>query len=457
MTTLAFSDSARRQLVPFQPLDPGNVRMYVCGPTVYDEAHVGNARPVVVFDVLFRLLRSIYGKDHVSYARNITDIDDKIIDRAAENGEPIGALTERTTAQYHADMGALGCLSPTVEPRATAHIPQMIQMVERLVAGGYAYAAEGHILFDVTSFPAYGRLSGRTLDEQIAGARVEVAPYKRNPADFVLWKPSSPEQPGWDSPWGRGRPGWHLECSAMSAEHLGQSFDIHGGGIDLIFPHHENEIAQSCCTFAPKDDTYRMAQLWMHNGFLTVNGAKMSKSLGNFTTVSTLLRKWHGEVIRLALLMTHYSAPLDLNEDRLKEAKSLLDTWHRAWMKHEDKVGAKAPAYIAKIQELLGEDLNTSKAIAQLGEFTRFDNVNYLFWSAKLLGFFGSESPEAWFKWAPAAEAGPADAAIQTLVDARLAARKEKNFAEADRIRDELTAQGVVLEDGPGGTTWRRG
>jgi len=461
---LAFFDTMRRRVVPFEPLDPANVRMYVCGPTVYDDAHIGNARPVVVFDVLYRLLRAVYGASHVKYVRNITDIDDKIILRAAEAGESINDLTRRMTVQYHADMAALGCLAPTVEPRATAHIPQMIGMIERMIAGGHAYSAEGHVLFDVDKFGDYGKLSGRTLDEQIAGARIEVAPYKRNPADFVLWKPSEPAQPGWDSPWGRGRPGWHLECSAMAAEHLGQSFDIHAGGIDLVFPHHENEIAQSCCTFASGQSGYRMASIWMHNGFVTVGGAKMSKSLGNFTTPRTLLQRWHGEVIRLALLMTHYAAPLDISEERLKEAKAMLDGWHRAWQKRESGVSAKEPAFIAKIEEILGDDLNTPKAMAQLGELCRFENVNYLFWSAKLLGFFTSKSAEEWFKWTPdvmRAEAETSAVAggetrIERLIGERVEARKAKDFAKADRIRDELIGQGIILEDGPGGTTWRR-
>jgi len=457
MTALAFSDTARHAVVPFEPIDPANVRMYVCGPTVYDEAHIGNARPVVVFDVLFRLLRSVYGAGHVKYVRNITDIDDKIIQRAAEANEPIAALTTRVTAKYQENMRALGCLDPSVQPKATEHIPQMIAMIEKLIEAGHAYAAEGHALFAVRSFGEYGALSGRSIDEQVAGARVEIAPYKRDPADFVLWKPSAADQPGWDSPWGRGRPGWHLECSAMSAEHLGESFDIHGGGLDLIFPHHENEIAQSCCTFGDGRADFRMARYWMHNGFLTVGGAKMSKSLGNFTTVSDLLGKWHGEVIRLALLMTHYAAPIDLSEDRLKEAKSLLDTWHRAWQKRENGVTAKAPAFIAKIEEILGDDLNTTRAITQLGEFSRFENINYLFWSAKLLGFFTSSSPEVWFKWAPPeAEATSDELAIKVQIDARIAARQARNFAEADRIRDALLAEGIVLEDGPAGTTWRR-
>jgi cysteinyl-tRNA synthetase len=456
MMPLAFFDTMRRAVVPFEPIDPANVRMYVCGPTVYDEAHIGNARPVVAFDVLFRLLRAVYGATHVTYVRNITDVDDKIIDRAAEAGESIADLTRRTTEQYHEDMYALGCLEPTVEPRATDHIPQMIEMVERLIASGHAYAAESHVLFDVRSFPNYGNLSGRTLDEQIAGARVEIAPYKRNPADFVLWKPSDDAQPGWESPWGRGRPGWHLECSAMAANYLGESFDIHGGGIDLIFPHHENEIAQSCCVFAPGMPDFRMARTWMHNGFVTVDGAKMSKSAGNFTTVRALRQRWHGETIRLALLLGHYTQPLDMTEDRLAEAKSMLDGWHRAWHAGQDGVTAKAPLFIEKTVALLGEDLNTARALAQLGEFTRFDNVNYLYWSARLLGFFTSASPEAWFKWRAPAETGADDAEIDAMIEARIAARAARDFAEADRIRDALTAQGIVLEDGAAGTKWRR-
>jgi cysteinyl-tRNA synthetase len=457
MVDLTFSDTMRRGRVPFVPLDRANVRFYVCGPTVYDEAHIGNARPVVVFDALFRLLRAVYGAGHVTYVRNITDIDDKIIQRAADSGVSIADLTAGTAAQYQADMRALGCLDPTVEPRATAHIPHMLTMIERLIATGHAYVAEGHVLFDVRGFPEYGALSGRSIDEQVAGSRVEIAPYKRDPADFVLWKPSTGDQPGWDSPWGVGRPGWHLECSAMAAEYLGESFDIHGGGLDLIFPHHENEIAQSRCAFGGGKPGYRMAQLWMHNGFLTVAGAKMSKSLGNFTTVSELARRWHGETIRLALLMTHYAAPLDLNEDRLREAKALLDGWHRAWLRRESGVAAKAPVFIEKITEILGDDLNTPKAVAQLGEFSRFDNVNYLYWSARLLGFFTSKSPDEWFKWIPAGEPATLDAEIDALIAARIAARKARDFAEADRIRDQLAAEGIILEDGPAGTTWRRG
>src|ERR1700744_5107262 len=324
MVALAFSYPGRREVVPFEPIDPDNVRMYVCGPTVYDEPHIGNARPVVVFDILFRLLRSVYGAGHVTYARNITDIDDKIIQRAAENGEAIGDLTARVTEQYEDDMAALGCLAPTIRPKATEAIPQMIAMIDRLIASGHAYAAEGHALFAVRSFAAYGELSGRSVDEQIAGARVEVAPYKRDPADFVLWKPSTADQPGWDSPWGRGRPGWHLECSAMSAAHLGESFDIHGGGLDLIFPHHENEIAQSRSAFGHAI----MAKYWMHNGFLNISGEKMSKSLGNFFTVHELLDQYPGQAVRLLRVSAHYRQPLDFNHDGLVQAKAPLARWY---------------------------------------------------------------------------------------------------------------------------------
>ncbi|MEC8564466.1 MAG: cysteine--tRNA ligase, partial [Pseudomonadota bacterium] len=318
--TLQLHNTLTRTKAPFVPLDPSHVRMYVCGPTVYDLAHIGNARPVVVFDVLFRVLRAAYPAARVTYVRNITDIDDKINQRARESGEAIGDITARTTAVFQADMAALGTLPPTVEPRATAHVAQMIAMIETLIAGGHAYAAEGHVLFSVPSMADYGRLSGRDRDEQIAGARVEVAPYKRDPADFVLWKPSDADTPGWDSPWGRGRPGWHIECSAMSREYLGETFDIHGGGLDLVFPHHENEIAQSRC--AHGSDC--MAAVWMHNGYVTVEGEKMSKSLGNFYTVHELLADHPGEAIRYALLTAHYRAPWDFSLAGLARAKTAL-------------------------------------------------------------------------------------------------------------------------------------
>ena len=448
-TGLKLHNSLTRRVEAFAPLDPAHVRLYVCGPTVYDLAHIGNARPVVVFDVLYRLLKLAYPR--VTYVRNITDVDDKIIDAARKTGEPIGAVTERTTAAYHQDMGALSALPPDIEPRATQHIPQMVRMIEALVARGHAYAAEGHVLFSVSSDSDYGKLSGRSRDEMIAGARVEIAPYKKDPADFVLWKPSTAEQPGWGSPWGRGRPGWHIECSAMSAEHLGDTFDIHGGGHDLIFPHHENEIAQSECAHGKPFVRY-----WMHNGFLTVNGEKMSKSLGNFFTVRDLLAKYPAEAIRLLLMKTHYRAPLDFTEDGLKQAKGDLDRFYKALQIEATARADAAPP--ADILEALSDDLNTALAIARLHEYANraFQSggaAGALLAGGRLLGLF-NQTPESWFKGAAAAS-GLSDADIEQQIAARLAARKARNFSEADRIRDALKDQGIVLEDGPKGTTWR--
>ena len=441
--------------------DLKNVRLYVCGPTVYDFAHVGNARPVAVFDVLYRLLRHLYGAQAVTYVRNVTDIDDKIIAAAAENHEPIETLTARTLAAYEADMTAIGALVPDKQPRATLHIPQMLAMIETLVAKGHAYAADGHVLFSTPSMPGYGKLSGRSRDEQIAGARVEVAPYKRDPADFVLWKPSAPDQPGWDSPWGRGRPGWHLECSAMSEAYLGESFDIHGGGHDLIFPHHENEIAQSECAHGGK----RFVNFWMHNGFLTVNGEKMSKSLGNFFTVRELLAKAPGEAVRLLLLKTHYRAPLDFTEEALRQAKGELDRFYGALRLACDVPDEDAPMP-AGVLDALSDDLNTPLAVSYLHEMASDLNsatdlqrkVQFkanLRLGGKLLGLVQAD-PEDWFIWAPAGAATLGEDEIQRQIEARLAARKARNFAEADRIRDALKAQGVLLEDGPKGTVWKR-
>ena len=441
--TLHLYNTATRRKEPFQPLDARNVRMYVCGPTVYDLAHIGNARPVIVFDVLFRLLRRQYGADHVTYVRNITDVEDKIIAAARESGEPIDAITARTTAAYHADAAALGCLSPTVEPRATGHIAEMQAMIAKLIAEGYAYAADGHVLFEVGRFADYGKLSRKNRDELIEGARVEVAPYKKDPADFVLWKPSTPDQPGWDSPWGRGRPGWHIECSAMSMKHLGATFDIHGGGRDLIFPHHENEVAQStCANHAP------FARYWVHNGFVTVNGQKMSKSLGNFFTVRDLLAKHPAEAIRLNMLKTHYRHPLDWTDDGVREAKANLDRWYRI-IEADQGTGGDPPADVLTALE---DDLNTPQAFAALNAT---DDPGALRAGAALLGVLRQE-PAAWFRWQPAGAAVDS-AVIDDLIARRAAAKKARNFAEADRIRDELKAQGIVLEDKPGGVTeWRR-
>src|SRR5215813_2918669 len=364
---LRLYDTLTREKRPFQPLDPNRVRMYVCGPTVYDFAHIGNARPAIVFDVLFRLLRHLYGAEHVTYVRNITDVDDKINARAAQEhptlplNEAIRLVTEKTERQYHEDVDALGCLRPTIEPRATEHINEMKALIERLVAAGHAYVAEDHVLFSVPSMPDYGKLAKRSLEEMKAGARVEVAPYKRDPMDFVLWKPSKEGEPAWPSPSGiatPGRPGWHIECSAMSWKHLGETFDIHGGGIDLVFPHHENEIAQSRCAL----HTPVMANYWMHNGFLQVEGEKMSKSLGNFVTIHDLLQDWPGEAIRLALLQTHYRQPINWTEDGLREAKHHLDTWYGL------TADVEAEAIGSDVLDALTDDLNTPRALAALHE-----------------------------------------------------------------------------------------
>jgi cysteinyl-tRNA synthetase len=446
-----------RRKEPFQPIDPANVRVYVCGPTVYDFAHIGNARPVVVFDTLFRLLRQVYGERHVTYVRNITDVEDKIIAAARENGEPIDALTKRTAALYHADMADLNALAPTHEPRATEHIGAMVAMIRTLIEREVAYAADGHVLFHVPAMPDYGQLSGRSLDEMIAGARVEVAPYKKHPADFVLWKPAKPGEPGWDSPWGRGRPGWHIECSAMGEVLLGRTFDIHGGGIDLVFPHHENEIAQSRCAHegAP------LARYWMHNGFVQVNGEKMSKSLGNYFTVHELLEEGHrGEAIRLALLSAHYRQPLDITRDGLTEAKAALDRFYAAL----DRVGAVKGSGEPPLDLMaaLEDDLNTPLALAHLHELlarlnkasdasARRAAASALKGGGAMLGLL-QQDPAAWLKGAAAGEASEIEAAIA----ARAAARKARDFAEADRIRKDLAARGILLDDGPQGTSWRR-
>jgi cysteinyl-tRNA synthetase len=454
---LSFYNTLTRQQEPFVPLDPANVRMYVCGPTVYDRAHIGNARPVVVFDVLYRLLKSLYPR--VTYVRNITDVDDKIMAAAKDRGIAIDRLTTETTAMYHADMAALNALPPDVEPRATQHIPQMIAMIERLIASGNAYAADGHVLFNVPSMANYGKLSRRSLKEMIAGARVEVAPYKKDPADFVLWKPSTPDQPGWDSPWGRGRPGWHIECSAMSEAHLGESFDIHGGGLDLIFPHHENEIAQSTCAHHGKP----FVRVWLHNGFLSVNGEKMSKSLGNFFTVRDLLEKAPGEAVRLCLMSAHYRAPLDWTDEALGQARQVLDRLYGALRPFGQVTAAKAVP--ASVLAALEDDLNTPKAIAELhelaGRLNKATGAECETLAADLkaggaaLGLLQPD-PETWFKWQPEGSQTFSDSAIDALVMRRVELKKAKDFAGADAIRDQLKAMNIVLEDTAGGTKWRR-
>jgi cysteinyl-tRNA synthetase len=453
-----------RKKEPFAPLDARNVRMYVCGPTVYDYAHIGNARPVVVFDTLFRLLRHVYGAEHVVYVRNVTDVDDKIVKAAADNNEPIAALTARTFKAYEDDMSALGALRPTHQPRCTETIPQMVALIETLIAKGFAYAAEGHVLFHVPAMAEYGQLSRRTLDEMIAGARIEVAPYKKHAADFVMWKPSAPEQPGWDSPWGRGRPGWHIECSAMAKTLLGVTFDIHGGGQDLIFPHHENEIAQSRCAH----DGAPLARVWMHNGFVQIGAEKMSKSLGNFFTVRELLQEGHrGEAIRLALLSAHYRQPLEISRDAIREAKEQLDRFYIAL----DKVREVPPEPMQEppldVLAALKDDLNTPMAIAHLHEALTALNraassAERAHWKAALLadgGLLGllQDDSVAWLKGGFSAAGDGVDAAwIADRIDARTAARAARKFADADRIRKELLDAGIILEDGAKGTTWRR-
>jgi cysteinyl-tRNA synthetase len=461
---LKIYNTLTRKKEEFRPIDPANVRMYVCGPTVYDYAHIGNARPLIVFDVLFRLLRHLYGAEHVAYVRNITDVDDKINARAAERGISIRELTEETNKVFQEDVKALGCLEPTMQPRATEHVAQMIAIIERLIASGHAYAADGHVLFDVPSMPNYGRLSRRSLDEMIAGARVDVAPYKRGDMDFVLWKPSKENEPGWDSPWGRGRPGWHIECSAMSWAHLGETFDIHGGGIDLVFPHHENEIAQSCCAF----DREVMANYWMHNGFLQVEGEKMSKSLGNFVTIHELLhtekfggRKWPGEVLRLAMLRTHYRQPIDWTVKALEEAELSLRKWGAeigAVELEGDGFGSGfgAPdgsgygggfAGIDTVLDALADDLNTPFALTILHAI---ENKRELDIGLKLLGI----DVQSYAEWVQSESTRSVDeGAVFMLLTARNAARASKNWAESDRIRDELAAMGIALKDNKDGTT----
>ena len=514
--TLRLYNTLTRRKEEFHPIDPMNVRMYVCGPTVYDYAHIGNARPVIVFDVLFRLLRHIYGESHVTYVRNITDVDDKINARARDEGISIRELTERTTAQFHEDIAALGVLPPTAEPRATEHIAEMIAIIEKLIAGGHAYAAGGHVLFDVTSAKDYGQLSRRSLDELVAGARVDVAPYKRGDMDFVLWKPSDENTPGWDSPWGRGRPGWHIECSAMSWKHLGETFDIHGGGIDLIFPHHENEVAQNLCAFGHNI----MANVWMHNGFLQVEGQKMSKSLGNFVTIRELLRRHTGAAIRYTMLKTHYRNPIDWRVRDLEVARRVLQGWGQTLKNYSLRVEDGKPELVdQEVIKLLSNDINTSEVmidrLSTLHKLAKIEREKALTFQStlKLLGFNNLEKyrqfdlsvsayvPQnkqelidnlkeeiAQFRVLEVngmraesnaiaktlSKAGvqvdinelggislqfndinnqAEKQTIQELIAARLEARKARNWAESDRIRDELAQMGIAIKDNKDGTT----
>ena len=464
---LTLHNTLSRTREPFSPADPRRVTMYVCGPTVYNFAHIGNARPPVVFDVLARLLRRSYA---LTYARNVTDVDDKINNAAREQGVEIGVLTTRYLEAYQADMTALGVAPPDVEPRVTTHLSDIVAMIERLIASGHAYEAEGHVLFDVPSYAAYGRLSGRDTDELIAGARVEVAPYKRNAGDFVLWKPSPPDIVGWPSPWGRGRPGWHIECSAMVERHLGETIDIHGGGVDLVFPHHENEVAQSTCVHAGK--TY--ARFWVHNGLVVVNGEKMSKSLGNFLLVRDLLAEYGGESVRLALLKAHYRQPLDWTDALVREAHQNLDRLYGALRDAgvtgaagAHGVSARNPDVPDGVLAALEDDLNTPLALSELLGIARSLNTSRddgerrglargLRAGGDLLGLLQAD-PQAWFERPGGTAANDLDAAeIDSLLAQRDAFRRDRNYREADRIRDRLTERGVVIEDKPGGARWRR-
>ncbi|HEY3909378.1 MAG TPA: cysteine--tRNA ligase [Stellaceae bacterium] len=466
---LTLYNSLTRRKEAFEPLDPKLVRIYVCGPTVYDRAHIGNARAVVAFDLLYRVLRETYGADHVRYVRNITDVEDKIIAAARENGEPIDTLTARTTRAFHEDMAALNNLPPDVEPRATEYIGQMIALIERLIASGHAYVVEGnadagHVLFRVASYPRYGALSRRSRADMIAGARVEVAPYKEDPGDFVLWKPSEFDQPGWPSPWGRGRPGWHIECSAMSENTLGETFDVHGGGLDLIFPHHENEIAQSVCAHGGQP----FARYWLHNGMLTVGGVKMAKSEGNFVTVRETLDAAPGEAIRLALLSTHYRDPLDWTGERLRQARQSLDRWYRALTLPPDPIFQRfgqADEALRPVKDALDDDLNAPLALSRLHELASAINrtssdaersalQRALELGGRLMGLL-EHNPLDWLRGSAQAD----QRRIEEQIELRATARRQRRFAEADKIRSALAAEGILLEDHPDGTTtwWRKG
>jgi cysteinyl-tRNA synthetase len=456
--TIQLHDTLQGRKIPFVPLKEGEVTMYLCGPTVYNYAHIGNARPAVVFDLLARLLRRSY---KLAFARNITDVDDKINAASVETGKPIDEITARYIKAYNDDMGALGVLPPDVEPRATQHISEMIAMIEKLIEKGFAYEAEGHVLFDVSSNENYGTLSKRDLREMIAGSRVEVAPYKKAAHDFVLWKPSTPELPGWDSPWGRGRPGWHIECSAMAEKHLGTTIDIHAGGRDLVFPHHENEMAQSCCAH----DGAPFARYWLHNGFLSMDDTKMSKSLGNVLLVHEMIKTVPGEVIRLALLSAHYKQPLDWSAETLESARRMLDRLYGAVQGIDVPQAARAAAEVpAELIEALEDDLNSPRAMAAL--FALAKNLNKatdenerirlaaeIYACGDLMGFLGSD-PDAWFAGHVEGDLTAED--IEALIERRIAAKANRDFEAADAIRDQLLEAGISIQDSRGGTSWRR-
>ncbi|MFH1158683.1 MAG: cysteine--tRNA ligase [Pseudomonadota bacterium] len=452
--TLYIHNTLTRQKEEFKPIDAKNVRLYACGPTVYNYAHIGNARPAVIFDLLARLLRHIYGREHVRYTRNITDIEDKIIDAAKLIGEPISTITVKFARIYDEDMAALGVEKPDCQPFATEYVPQMLAMIDKLVKKGHAYAVEGHVLFNVPSWPDYGRLSRCNREDMIAGARVEVAPYKKDPADFILWKPSTPDQPGWESPHGRGRPGWHLECSAMNEALNGNHFDIHAGGEDLIFPHHENEIAQSVCAH----DGEKYVNYWMHNGHLMVEGQKMSKSLGNVLLVHDLIKRMPGEAIRFALLSTHYRQPFDWTEELLQQSKRTLDRYY-GFLRDVQGIKAANSKMPENFIAALEDDLNTPKAFGELAVLAKNLSIagtdeekaaakGALLAAGKLMGLLQQDA-ETWFK-------GGSDDRIEKLIGERKAARQNKDFAEADRIRQALEKEGIILEDTPQGTRWKK-
>jgi cysteinyl-tRNA synthetase len=455
--TIYLHDTLKGEKIPFEPLTPGRVTMYLCGPTVYNYAHIGNARPAVVFDLLARVLRRRY---QVMFARNITDVDDKINAAAAAAGKPIEAITERFIRAYNEDMGALGVRAPDVEPRATRHVNDMVAMIEALIDSGHAYVAEAHVLFDVSAYKDYGQLSRRDLREMIAGARVEVAPYKRAAHDFVLWKPSTPDLPGWESPWGRGRPGWHIECSAMAEKHLGRTIDIHAGGQDLVFPHHENELAQSTC--AHKGAVF--ARYWLHNGFLSIDDTKMSKSLGNVVLVRDLVKTVPGEVIRLALLGAHYRQPLDWSDETLESARRMLDRLYGAIRAIEVPPDMRRRAEVPDaVIAALEDDLNTPKAMAEIFSLTRELNRSSdpiqkqklaasILAAGDLVGILQIDAEE-WF----AGEGAMLPDEVESLIEQRNAARAARDFAKADQLRAQLAASGISIEDGPDGTRWRRG
>lgn len=458
MTQIYIHNTLKQRKVEFTPIDKNNVRMYVCGPTVYDKAHLGNAKTPVVYDVLYRLLCYVYGKEHVTYVSNITDVDDKILNKHKETGKSIREITEQTYNWYIEDMAKLNVLAPNYRPRATEYIAEMIKLVEKLLEQKHAYISENQVLFDVDSMPSYGTLSGRSMKEMLAGARIEVAEYKKNPADFILWKPSDADQPGWDSPWGYGRPGWHLECSAMSSKLLGNDFDIHGGGSDLIFPHHENELAQSCGAYPGTG----FAHYWVHTGMLMINGVKMSKSLGNFYTVDEILAQHPAEALRLLFLTTHYHQPFNFTFEGLQQAKGILDKFYNALQKNKDVPTIEIEPD-SRIIEALADDLNTPLALSYLHEIVNDLNKaeseaersrlkSLLLKSSYMLGLLYNE-PESWFK----GESNDDEATeIEALIAKRAEAKKNKDWATADAIRDELKAKGIILEDSPTGTTWKK-